>query len=88
MLLFAKRGLPGSALLLLSVSPSLAATNTVDSGHVAWVLTASALVLFMTLPGHGLFYGGLVQARNVLVLMHHLAAISQPPEDLGNVKDL
>ena len=75
MLLFAKRGLPGSALLLLSVSPSLAATNTVDSGHVAWVLTASALVLFMTLPGLGLFYGGLVHARNVLSVLMQCFAI-------------
>jgi Amt family ammonium transporter len=43
----------------------------VDSGSTAWVITASALVLFMTLPGLALFYGGLVRARNLLsVLMH------------------
>ena len=42
-----------------------------DSGDSAWVLTASALVLLMALPGLGLFYGGLVRARNILsVLMH------------------
>jgi ammonium transporter, Amt family len=42
-----------------------------DSGDSAWILTASALVLLMTLPGLGLFYGGLVRSRNVLsVLMH------------------
>jgi Amt family ammonium transporter len=42
----------------------------VDSGDTAWVLTASALVLMMTLPGLALFYGGLVRAKNVLnVLM-------------------
>jgi ammonium transporter, Amt family len=42
-----------------------------DSGDTAWVLTASALVLMMTLPGLGLFYGGLVRAKNVLsVIMH------------------
>jgi ammonium transporter, Amt family len=42
-----------------------------DSGDSAWILTASALVLLMTLPGLGLFYGGLVRARNILsVLMH------------------
>ena len=34
-----------------------------DSGHVAWILTASALVLLMT-PGLAFFYGGLVRARN------------------------
>ena len=42
-----------------------------DSGDTAWILTASALVLMMTIPGLGLFYGGLVRARNVLsVIMH------------------
>ncbi|MCB1230718.1 MAG: ammonium transporter [Verrucomicrobiae bacterium] len=45
-----------------------AATNTGDS---AWMMTATALVLFMTIPGLALFYGGLVHRRNVLsVLMH------------------
>ena len=48
--------------------------GTADSGHTAWVLSASALVLFMTLPGLALFYGGLVRARNLLsVLMHCFA---------------
>ena len=47
-----------------------AAPPVVDSGDTAWVLTASALVLMMTLPGLALFYGGLVRAKNVLnVLM-------------------
>ena len=42
-----------------------------SEGDTAWVLTATALVLFMTLPGLALFYGGLVRARNLLsVLMH------------------
>jgi Amt family ammonium transporter len=42
-----------------------------DSGDTAWILTASALVLMMTIPGLGLFYGGLVRAKNVLsVIMH------------------
>ncbi len=53
-------------------SPALAQPEIVsDSGDTAWVLTASALVLMMTLPGLALFYGGLVRARNVLsVIMH------------------
>src|SRR5258705_356365 len=47
-----------------------AAAPVVDSGDTAWVLTASALVLMMTLPGLALFYGGLVRSKNVLnVLM-------------------
>ena len=48
-----------------------AASKNPDSGNTAWMLTATALVLFMTLPGLALFYGGLVQSKNVLsVLMH------------------
>ncbi len=47
-----------------------AAAPTIDTGDTAWVLTASALVLMMTLPGLALFYGGLVRTKNVLnVLM-------------------
>jgi Amt family ammonium transporter len=47
-----------------------AAPPAVDTGDTAWVLTASALVLMMTLPGLALFYGGLVRAKNILnVLM-------------------
>jgi Amt family ammonium transporter len=50
------------------------AAGQLDTGQTAWVLTASALVLFMTLPGLALFYGGLVRARNLLsVLMHSFA---------------
>jgi len=42
-----------------------------NTGDTAWMITATALVLFMTLPGLALFYGGLVKSRNVLsVLMH------------------
>ena len=46
-----------------------------DTGDTAWVLTATALVLFMT-PGLALFYGGLVRSKNVLgTMMHSIAAI-------------
>ena len=42
-----------------------------DTGNTAWVLTSTALVLFMTMPGLALFYAGLVRSENVLsVLMH------------------
>ncbi|KQT46845.1 hypothetical protein ASG52_13050 [Methylobacterium sp. Leaf456] len=54
--------------MILSASPALAATAP-ETGSTAWVLTASALVLFMTLPGLALFYGGLVHARNVLSVL-------------------
>lgn len=38
-------------------------------GHTAWMMTSAALVLFMTLPGLALFYGGLVRAKNVLSIL-------------------
>ncbi|HEX5318609.1 MAG TPA: ammonium transporter [Stellaceae bacterium] len=47
------------------------AATAVSAGDTAWVLTASALVLFMTLPGLALFYGGLVRARNLLSVFMH-----------------
>jgi ammonium transporter, Amt family len=47
-----------------------------NSGNTAWMLTATALVLLMTLPGLALFYGGLVQSKNVLSVMAHCFAIA------------
>lgn len=48
----------------------------VDAGNTSWILTATALVLFMTMPGLALFYGGLVRARNVLSVMAQCAGIA------------
>jgi Amt family ammonium transporter len=47
-----------------------------NSGNTAWMLTATVLVLFMTLPGLALFYGGLVRAQNVLSVLMHCFAIA------------
>jgi Amt family ammonium transporter len=47
-----------------------------DSGDQAWMITASALVLFMTLPGLALFYGGLVRRKNVLSVLVQCFAIA------------
>jgi Amt family ammonium transporter len=48
--------------------------DALDSGNTAWILVSTALVLFMTIPGLALFYGGLVRVKNVLsVLMQCLA---------------
>ncbi len=59
------------ALLVVTAPGTAQAAEAVSAGDTAWVLTASALVLFMTLPGLALFYGGLVRSRNLLsVLMH------------------
>jgi Amt family ammonium transporter len=46
-----------------------ALTTTSGPGHNAWMMTSSALVLFMTLPGLALFYGGLVRRKNMLSVM-------------------
>ena len=48
----------------------------IDSGNSAWVLTSTALVLFMTLPGLALFYGGLVRSKNVLSILIQCFAIT------------
>jgi ammonium transporter, Amt family len=48
----------------------------IDTGNTAWLLTATSLVLFMTLPGLALFYGGLVRAENVLSVLIHCFAIA------------
>ncbi len=48
----------------------------INSGDTAWVLAATALVLFMTLPGLALFYAGLVRMKNVLSVMAHCVAIA------------
>lgn len=52
--------------VLTFAAPARAAEGTIQSGDTAWMLTSTALVLFMMLPGLALFYAGLVRARNVL----------------------
>jgi Amt family ammonium transporter len=60
--------------LSLFAPPAFAQASDLNAGDTAWMLTATALVLFMTLPGLALFYGGLVRAQSVLsVLMHCLS---------------
>ncbi len=48
----------------------------IDTGNTAWMITATVLVLLMTLPGLALFYGGLVRAKNVLSVLMHCYAIA------------
>ena len=48
----------------------------IDSGNTAWILTSTALVLLMTLPGLALFYAGLVQAKNMLSVLMHCITIA------------
>ncbi len=57
-------------LCLLLGFPGLAlADDTLNAANTGWILTATALVLFMTLPGLALFYGGLVRSKNVLSIL-------------------
>ena len=51
-------------------------TATLDSGDTAWMLTSTALVLFMTIPGLALFYGGLVRVQNVLSVLMQCFALT------------
>ncbi len=72
------RWLPAVALAVMTLlAPSFAfAGEGLDTGNTSWLLTSTALVLFMTLPGLALFYAGLVRAENVLSVMMHCFAIA------------
>ncbi len=56
--------------------PAAWAQDALDSGDTAWMMTATALVLFMTIPGLSLFYAGMVRAKNVLSVMMQCFAIT------------
>ena len=60
----------------LLIAPAALAQDGVDGANTAWILTATALVLFMTLPGLSLFYAGLVRVRNVLSVLMQCFAIA------------
>lgn len=67
------------AIALVLLLPSLAAAEeapTLSSGDTAWMLTATALVLFMTIPGLSLFYGGMVRSKNILSVLMQCFAIT------------
>ena len=65
-----------AALALLLVLPGAASADELDSGDTAWMLTSTVLVLFMTIPGLSLFYGGLVRTKNVLSVLMQCFAIT------------
>ncbi len=62
--------------MLAPVAAGAQAVAGPNLGNTAWVLTSTALVLFMTLPGLSLFYGGLVRSRNVLSILMQCFAIT------------
>ncbi len=63
----------GGVLLLL---PNIANAESLNQANTAWILTSTALVLFMTLPGLSLFYAGLVRSKNVLSVLMQCFAIT------------
>ena len=66
----------GLALLLALPNIALADAHEPNSGDTAWMLTSTALVLFMTIPGLALFYGGLVRTKNVLSVLMQCFALT------------
>ena len=59
----------GASLLLLCAAPAYAGAPTPNPGDTAWMLTSSALVLMMSIPGLALFYGGLVRTKNMASIL-------------------
>ena len=72
------RKIAGLGALVSLVTPGIAMADEVvlNSGDTAWMIVASALVLFMTIPGLALFYGGMVRSKNVLSVMMQCFAIT------------
>ena len=64
------------ALMTVLALPGTALADDLDSGDTAWMLTSTALVLFMTIPGLSLFYGGLVRVKNVLSVLMQCFALT------------
>ena len=63
-------------LLLFGAPAAVFAQDAIDSGDTAWILTATALVLFMTIPGLSLFYAGLVRSKNALSVLMQCFSIT------------
>jgi Amt family ammonium transporter len=71
------RPLQRAAALLLAASASAAASaGEINQADTAWILTSTALVLFMTIPGLSLFYAGLVRSKNVLSVLMQCFALT------------
>ncbi len=65
-----------AALSFVVAAPALAQDAKLDTGDTAWMLTSTALVLMMTIPGLALFYGGMVRKKNVLATIMQSFAIT------------
>ena len=62
--------------ILLALLPMTAFADVINGADTAWIMTSTALVLFMTLPGLALFYGGLVRSNNILSVLMQCFAIA------------
>jgi len=71
-----KKYLTISSVLMLLPYSNVFAEDGINGADTAWILTSTALVLFMTLPGLALFYGGLVRSKNVLSVLMQCFAIT------------
>ena len=66
----------GAAVILSGGTAMAQETAVLDTGNTAWLLTSTALVLMMTIPGVALFYGGMVQKKNVLATLMQSFAVT------------
>ncbi len=62
--------------MMLLIVPMQAFSDDLNAANTSWILTSTALVLFMTIPGLSLFYGGLVRSKNVLSVLMQCFAIT------------
>ncbi|MDA7849879.1 ammonium transporter [Porticoccaceae bacterium] len=62
--------------IILALLPIQAFADDLNAANTSWILTSTALVLFMTIPGLSLFYGGLVRSKNVLSVLMQCFAIT------------
>ncbi|TPL74714.1 ammonium transporter [Mesorhizobium sp. B2-3-13] len=69
---FAQEAAPAAA----AAAPAATPAPVLDTGNTAWMLTSTALVLMMTIPGLALFYGGMVRKKNVLATIMQSFAIT------------
>ncbi|UJW75387.1 ammonium transporter [Rhizobium sp. SL42] len=69
---FAQEAAPAAAEAVAAAAP----TMSVDKGDTTWMLVSALLVLLMTVPGLGLFYGGLVRAKNMLSVLMQVTTIA------------
>ncbi len=70
-----RAGILLAAGIAMLAGPAMAQDTALDTGDTAWMLTATALVLLMTIPGLALFYGGMVRKKNVLTMVMQSFAV-------------